>query len=174
MRRNIEIKARVANLATLVRRVRSIADEGPTIIDQEDTFFHSPRGRLKLRKFSESKGELIYYDRPDLVEPAECRYLRSMTSTPDELLHILSSSLGVRGIVRKRRTLYCVGHTRIHLDAVEALGQYVELEVVLSPDQDAAYGVRVAQDLIEKLGIAKTELVDKAYIDLLDENPCTF
>jgi predicted adenylyl cyclase CyaB len=167
MSRNIEIKARITDLAGLTRRVEAIADEGPTIIDQEDTFFHSANGRFKLRRFSAANGELIHYERPDHFEPTECRYTRVETSTPEELRTILARALGVRGVVRKRRTLYLSGQTRIHLDDVEGLGQYLELEIVLSDDQDVEYGARVARDLMRKLGIAETDLVDRAYIDLL-------
>ena len=61
MPRNVEIKARVKDLATVVRAVAPIASSGPTLILQEDTFFGCARGRLKLRKFSETSGELIHY-----------------------------------------------------------------------------------------------------------------
>lgn len=170
MSRNVEIKARVTDLAALTGRVQTIANDGPMVIDQEDTFFLSATGRLKLRKFSDSKGELIYYERPDHHEPAECRYLRVETSTPEAVHDILSRALGVRGVVRKRRTLYLSGQTRIHLDDVEQLGHYVELEVVLSGGQEAEYGAAVARDLMRKLRIAGADLVEEAYIDLLERS----
>ncbi|NIO00706.1 MAG: CYTH domain-containing protein [Candidatus Latescibacteria bacterium] len=168
MRRNIEIKAKISDLTAITERVNAIADCGPTLIDHEDTFFRSSRGRLKLRKFSDSKGELIYYDRPDSIEPSECRYIRSSISAPGEIIEILSRSIGIRGVVRKRRTIYVIGQTRIHLDEVEGLGKFIELEVVLLPGQGATEGVRIARDLIDKLGILEPDLVDKAYIDLLN------
>jgi len=80
----------------------------------------------------------------------------------------LSAALGVVGVVRKRRTLYLIGPTRVHLDEVEGLGDFVELEVVLQPDQDVSDGVATAEDLMQKLGIRPTQLIEKAYIDLLD------
>lgn len=172
MNRNIEIKARVYDLKSVVRRTEAVADKGPFIIDQEDTFFHCPKGRLKLRRLSDSEAELIFYDRPDGTAPKECRYIRSSTSTPDELHDILSSSLGVRGVVRKRRLLYLTGQTRIHLDEVEGLGQFAELEVVLEPGQTAADGTRIARDLMGRLKIEESDLLDKAYIDLLIEDAC--
>ena len=168
MSRNVEIKARITDLAALTRRVEAIADRGPMIIDQEDIFFHVAKGRLKLRRFSDSKGELIHYERPDHRQPRECRYTRVETPASEELRRILARALGVRGVVRKRRTLYLIGQTRIHLDDVEGLGQYVELEVVLSDEQDADYGATVARDLMRRLEIADADLVNRAYIDLLD------
>ena len=169
MKRNVEIKARVSDLATMSRLAESISDSGPTVIEQEDTFFHTSRGRLKLRKFSASEGEIIYYERGDAEDPAECRYMLAATSEPTTLVEILSSSLEVRGIVRKTRTLYIAGQTRIHLDEVEGLGSFVELEVVLRPDQSTEDGTGIANDLMGQLGIGKSDLVAKAYIDLLEE-----
>lgn len=79
-------------------------------------------------------------------------------------------SLGVRGVVRKKRALYMVGQTRIHLDEVEGLGAFVELEVVMQPDQSQTEGIQIARELMAKLEIQDTELVDHAYIDLLLTN----
>lgn len=172
MNRNIEIKARVPNAArfsAMIERAEGLADNGPTVIHQDDTFFNCQHGRLKLRKFSESDGELIYYDRPDSIEPEESQYIVSPTATPDSLRQALSLSLGIRGSVRKRRVLYLVGQTRIHFDDVEDLGKFIELEVMLQPEQNRTEGVRIANDLMSNLGIEKTSLVDKAYIDLLVE-----
>jgi adenylate cyclase len=169
MRRNVEIKARVSTFDSIVEKVEAFADDGPTIIEQEDTFFNCPRGRLKLRKFSESEGELIFYNRPDTLEPKECQYIISPTPSPGSLRDVLSHSLGIKGLVRKQRTLYLVGQTRIHLDEVEGLGKFIEIEVVLHPEQNTADGVRIANDLIEKLGIHVSDLVDRAYIDILLE-----
>ncbi len=167
MNRNIEIKARVPDLTSVAKRAEAIADKGPFIIDQVDTFFRCPKGRLKLRRLSASEAELIYYDRPDGTAPKESHYIRTSTAAPDELHDILSNSLGVRGVVQKRRLLYLAGQTRIHLDEVEGLGQFAELEVVLEPGQTAADGTRIARDLMGRLKIDDSALLDKAYIDLL-------
>lgn len=164
---NIEIKARIEDLKALKERVKEIADSGPFVIDQDDTFFHSQKGRLKLRKFSDKEGELIFYDRPDSAGPSQCRYILSPTATPDSLRQSLTESNGIRGIVRKQRKLYLTGQTRIHLDNVEDLGQFMELEVVLLPGQETSEGIKIARELMEKLGITEDQLIEGAYIDLL-------
>lgn len=157
------------DLEVLIDRVVRIADSGPIVIDQEDTFFNSRKGRLKLRKFSGSEGELIYYERPNSAAPAECSYILMPLSAPDDVTRDLGETLGIRGVVRKRRTLYLSGQTRIHLDDVEGLGRFVELEVVLREGQSRSDGERIIQDLMEELGIDETELVDRAYIDILEQ-----
>ncbi len=85
MARNIEIKARVADPARLEAAVIPLATEGPIDIQQEDTFFHTPVGRLKLRCFADGTGELIYYERPDTPDPSTSSYSRYPTSDPASL-----------------------------------------------------------------------------------------
>jgi predicted adenylyl cyclase CyaB len=76
----------------------------------------------------------------------------------------------VRGIVRKQRALFLAGQTRIHLDEVEGLGSFVELEVVLQAHQSHADGVQIARGLMAKLEIQDSDLVEQGYIDLLLTN----
>jgi adenylate cyclase class IV len=125
-----------------------------------------PRGRLKLRRLSGGSAELIYYERADQTEPALSRYCTANTADPEGLKSVLSAALGVRGIVRKQRRVYRAGCTRIHLDEVDDLGAFAELEVELqgmSVEQGIAHG----RDLMQALGIQEVDLVDCAYIDLL-------
>ena len=168
MPRNIEIKARLTSLSDVASRAAPLAHQGPLLIHQEDFFFIIPHGRLKLRKFDAAHGELIYYERTDTIEPKESFYLRTATAEPDALVETLLAALGLRGVVRKQRTLYLVGQTRVHLDRVENLGDFIELEVVLEPDQTPEAGVQVAQALMHSLGIPPESLVRGAYIDLLE------
>ena len=169
MGRNVEIKARAPDLQGLRRRVEELADEGPTIIRQEDTFFHCQAGRLKLRTFSPSQGELIFYERQDTILPKESHYRILPTSDPSSMREILCSALGIIGVVKKERTLYLVGQTRVHLDIVDGLGEFMELEVVLSAGQTEAEGRLVAEGMMKALQIPATALVKGAYIDLLLE-----
>ena len=79
-------------------------------------------------------------------------------------------ALGVRGVVRKKRYLYLAGQTRIHLDDVEGLGQFMELEVVLRDGQSDADGQSIAEDLMAKLGVRTEDLLEGAYMDLLEKS----
>lgn len=172
--RNVEIKARVADLAALRARVAALVEASPsrlplpTIIGQRDTFFTVTRGRLKLRRFDDGAGELIFYERDDTRGPKTSAY--SIAACPDAaaLEAVLARALGVRGIVEKRRELLMVGRTRIHLDDVRGLGHFLELEVVLADGEPVADGEREAHDLLDKLGVDAPALVAAAYIDLLE------
>ena len=167
MARNIEIKARIKSVEKLLPRARAIADDGPTEIVQDDTFFSCPNGRLKLRAFSETAGESIFYQRPDQAGPKESFYVISRTASPNTLREALSLAYGQCGRVRKHRTLFMAGRTRIHLDRVEGLGDFLELEVVLSEGETTESGVKVAHELLARLGISPQQLIDGAYVDLL-------
>ncbi|WPQ32589.1 class IV adenylate cyclase [Achromobacter xylosoxidans] len=167
MARNIEIKARVASLAAIESLAAALSGKEPVAIAQDDTFFACPDGRLKLRVFSDGTGELIFYRRADDTGPKESFYVISPTSSPDTLRDALGLAYGVIGRVRKQRLLFMAGRTRIHLDRVEGLGEFLELEVVLRDGESAAAGMAEARELLASLRIAPEQLVSGAYLDLL-------
>jgi adenylate cyclase class IV len=167
--RNIEIKARVSDLAAVEARAGAIADSGPVDIAQDDTFFACPRGRLKLRELAPDRGQLIHYHRPDQGGPKLSDYVIAPTSDPAALREALTRAYGVAGRVRKHRRLYLAGRTRIHLDRVEGLGDFMELEVVLGAGDDTAGGEAEARRIMQALGVAEADLIEGAYVDLMGD-----
>jgi predicted adenylyl cyclase CyaB len=165
--RNVEIKARISSVEALVPRVAALADQGPVEIEQDDTFFVCERGRIKLRALSATEGQLIFYRRANQAGPKESRFVISPTASPDSLRDALTLAYGSAGRVRKHRTLYLVGRTRVHLDRVESLGHFLELEVVLAEGESPDAGVKEARALMTALGLADDQLIDGAYVDLL-------
>jgi len=166
MARNIEIKARVADMEDMIIRVAGLADNGPAEIFQDDTFFSCHNGRLKLRVLSPKEGQLIYYKRQDKSGPKESFYVIYTTTSPDSLREVLTLAYGETGRVKKHRTLFMKGRTRIHLDRVEGLGDFLELEVVLAEEEQPESGITVADELLKRLGISPQQLVEGAYVDL--------
>ncbi len=169
MSRNIELKARVEHLAIFRARLELLGATGPEELRQTDTFFAVPSGRLKLREFGDQTGELIFYVRADTPGPKLSEYQRAPISNTAMVRDLLGRSLGIRATVRKTRTVFLLGHTRIHLDEVEGLGAFVELEVVLRDDQSDVDGERVAVSLLDALSIPAADLIAPAYVDLLLE-----
>lgn len=167
MPRNVEIKARLAEPVTFRSRVEELADGAPILLEQEDVFFHSQRGRLKLRKEA-SGAQLIYYERSDLTGPAESQYFTESFADPATIEAMLSVALDIRGTVSKSRRLYKIGQTRVHIDEVLGLGSFVELEVELEAIQETSEGEAAARELMEKLELAEEYLVAESYIDLLE------
>ena len=169
MARNVEIKARIPDIAAARSLVAALADRGPESLSQTDTFFHVPSGRLKLREFSYGPAELIYYRRPDTPGPAASEWTRISVPDGPALRQLLTSALGVRGQVSKRRLVFWVGRTRVHLDEVRDLGAFLELEVVLEDGEPVSAGVHEAHRLLGLLGMPADALVPESYIDLLDQ-----
>jgi adenylate cyclase class IV len=61
-------------------------------------------------------------------------------------------------------TFFRVPHGRLKL---RELGEFIELEVVLRDDQSESDGVRIAEHLMHRLGLAAAPRIAGAYLDLL-------
>jgi predicted adenylyl cyclase CyaB len=166
MAKNIEVKACLRDPELFRRRLKAMLPGRTKILKQEDVYFKTRRGRLKLRIIGPRKGELIYYERADLKDPKPSLYLVSKTATPRLVRGLLAAALGVRGIVKKTRRLYVIGQTRVHFDDVEGLGRFMELEVVLRPGQSEEEGRRIAEELLARFGIPKSDFLKEGYLDL--------
>lgn len=164
---NIEIKARVRDQQGMRKTASELATEPMVVLEQVDAFFKCQNGRLKLRMFKDGTAELIQYHRPDTTDSKQSDYQIYPVEKPEELRQLLARSLGETVVVKKRRELFLVDQTRIHLDEVDGLGAYMELEVVLREDQSAKEGSQIAHDLMSKLGVEEGDLVSCAYADLL-------
>lgn len=167
---NIEIKARARDFADIKARAEELSDLPVEVIPQEDIFFNVPHGRLKLRVLAPDRGQLIYYTRPDQEGPKRSDYHIAYTTDPENLKRVLELAYGIRGVVKKTRYLYLIGQTRVHLDDVEGLGQFMELEVVLGEGQGNAEGQAIAEGLMASLGVERGDLLEGAYMDLLEKN----
>lgn len=167
--RNIEIKAKIEDPEGIISKLEQTDKHVSAVIKQHDIFFHSATGRLKLRKFQDGSGELIQYERQNAITPQLSTYEKVSLNSGDCLLmdNILTKSNGRIGVVNKTRRLYLIGQTRVHIDNVEGLGDFLELEVVLKEEEDVQIGEDIAKDLMITLGIKEKDLIANAYIDLL-------
>ncbi|MCP5022561.1 MAG: class IV adenylate cyclase [bacterium] len=161
------MKARVEDPVALRRRVLDLNPHEVFLLEQVDTFFHCQSGRLKLRQFADGSAELIAYERANVQGVRQSTYFRTPTADGEGLLQALTLSLGVKTVVRKRREVMLVGQSRIHLDQVESLGDFMEIEVVLDPEQAASEGEVILADLMGNLGISSEHCIAGAYADLI-------
>jgi predicted adenylyl cyclase CyaB len=170
MRRNIEAKARVEDPALLVQRLLSLGARLLYDRHQRDVFFRVPDGYLKLRleDGGASGAELITYRREARAEPRPSDYEVAKVEQPREVEALLRGRFGVRGIVEKRRRAFRWHHTRIHLDDVEGLGPFLELETVVSgiAEEEAEAEARA---VLAALGIEQAALVPHPYVEMLEE-----
>lgn len=136
---------------------------------QLDTYFSVPRGRLKLRQAA-AEQTLIYYERADEAGPkaSEVRLVPLAAPEAEALRDVLSAALGVWQVVDKRREIYYDGNVKLHLDAVEGLGTFVEVEAIdRAGTRDAARLRAQCTAYLVALGVRPGDLVQGSYSDLL-------
>jgi len=167
---NIEIKARCANLAAAREVAERVATARLGLDRQVDTYFCTRAGRLKLRESSLSGGQLVPYLRPDREGPKRSDY--QVVPVPDAavLKRILGQILGVHRVVTKEREIFLCENVRIHLDRVEQLGDFLELEAVTDGSDGAEVEARRKVDwLMGELHVREGDLVAVSYEGLLAE-----
>jgi predicted adenylyl cyclase CyaB len=165
---NLEIKARCADLDGLRRRVRALATDYVGVDRQVDTYFCTATGRLKLRESSLSGGQLVPYRRADVTGPRRSDYRVIPVPDPAGTCELLAELLGVHRVVRKEREIFLYRNVRIHLDRVEGLGSFMELEAVFDGSPEAEPEQQAMVDrLMAELGVRSDDLVPSSYEALL-------
>ena len=168
MATNLELKCRTKSLESAHAAARSLGVQPTEILLQTDVYFAVPRGRLKLRRIEGKPAELIQYDREDAPAARWSRYTRLEVGDPDVLEEMLRKALGIRGIIKKTRTLYLYGAARIHLDSVEGLGAFLEFEIVETEREEAG---RLMDRLRSVFSVSQTDILGGSYIDMVPAVP---
>jgi homotetrameric cytidine deaminase len=167
-RRNLEIKARDADPRRSLEQALALGAEDRGEIAQRDTYFAGARGRLKLREQDPGETELVQYRRADEAGPRTSEYRLVPVGEGDALREALDAALGTLVVVDKRRRLLLWDGVRIHLDEVEGLGSFVELEALAEAGGDLEAKL---ERLRAELAIADDSLVAQSYSDLLLDTP---
>lgn len=163
---NSELKATDPDPDATAGRVMALGASDEGVLVQRDTYFGARHGRLKLRE-QDSGAELIAYQRRDSTDAASSDYLLVPAIDPAGLAQALDRSLGTVVVVAKRRRLFLWDNVRIHLDDVDELGAFVEIEII-EPDERAPAQMARLRDA---LGIEDSALVAVGYSDLLLDGP---
>jgi homotetrameric cytidine deaminase len=164
LRRNLEIKARDADPRRTLEAALALGAEDRGELTQRDTYFDGARGRLKLREQTPGEPELIQYRRPDEQGPRTSEFRLVPVADAEALGRALDGALGTLVVVAKRRRLLLWEEVRIHLDDVDGLGTFVELEAPEDGQEEAK-----VERLRESLGIG--DLIAGSYSDLLLDGP---
>jgi homotetrameric cytidine deaminase len=171
-RRNVEIKARDADPDTTLERALALGASDEGVLTQRDTYFGRARGRLKLREQSggrEAGARLIAYVRPDDDAARTSAYRLAEVGDPAAVREALDDALGTLVVVDKRRHLLLYENVRIHIDEVQGLGSFVELEGVAAADSDLSAERELVARLRNELALG--EPVAGSYSDLLLDAP---
>lgn len=168
---NVEIKANCADLNRVEAILLSLGAEYKGLDPQCDTYFNVPNGRLKLREGVVESGNLIQYFREDNATAKGSNIALYKTANSALLKQVLSSSLGIMATVNKKRKIFFIANVKFHLDEVENLGTFVEIEAI---DADGTLGAMQLNSqcnyYMEKLGINIDDLLPHSYSDMLLNN----
>jgi predicted adenylyl cyclase CyaB len=164
--RNLEVKGVAHGLGAVRVRLRALPGAGRhAVLRQTDWYFRVPKGRLKLRVVGGNRdGELIAYVRPDKTGARTSEFQRLPTTDAAGTRRLFERMLGPRTCVRKRREVWLYKNARIHLDTVEGLGRFIEIEVVVIEGIPQARALM--KELRDVLGISAKDLIAGSYGEL--------
>jgi adenylate cyclase, class 2 len=166
-RRNIELKARDEDPERSLEVCRELGAVDHGVIQQLDTHFNVASGCLKLRQETPGTAHLIQYERADEPQQRESRYRIVEIEDGAQLRAALAAALGLRVVVAKRRRLHLWRDVRIHLDQVDGLGAFIELEAVAPLDSDLTREHTLVDDLRAAFAITDAHLVAQGYAAML-------
>jgi predicted adenylyl cyclase CyaB len=164
--RNLEAKFRLSDLATARRSAEAIGFVFAAVLEQRDTFFVVPSGKLKLREQG-SDGWLIHYHRDHSQQLELSNYEIVAVADPAATRAILLAALGAQDEVRKQRTLLMRRNIRLHLDHVDGLGVFGEIEAVLRDTEVADTYRAEVSEILTAIDVAAADLIDVSYFELI-------
>jgi predicted adenylyl cyclase CyaB len=164
---NIEFKAHCGSPEKVREELRERGAEYAGKDHQVDTYFNVPHGRLKIREGS-IENALIFYSRPDVAEMKQSDVMIQPVDPDSGLKDLLAASLGVLAVVDKQREIYYIDNVKFHLDHVDGLGCFVEVEAIQRRrDMTADFLRSQTQKYFDAFGLEKDDLVDVSYSDLV-------
>lgn len=164
---NIEIKAKSQDVDSVRRILKSKNARFVGEDHQTDTYFNVKKGRLKLRE-GNIENRLIFYDRDDQSDPKESMVTLYDAKPDSSLKEILINSLGVKVVVDKKREIYFIDNVKFHIDLVEDLGSFVEIEAISENGQTGRDNLlQQCNSYVELFGISAGDLIHCSYSDLL-------
>ncbi len=167
MGKNLEIKVKVENHNFYLEKLKKLNFSSHFEIEQRDYYFDSDFGLLKLRLLKDNS-ELIYYKRDENSSERWSDYKILHLQNEDNPLEFLDNIFKQTVIVAKKRTVYIYKNTRIHLDDVENLGKFIELETVV--EKDLSEAKKRFEFLVDYLELDFENQIKKSYKNLIEEN----
>jgi len=172
-RRNVELKARYDDLQAGRDTAQQLGASFEGQLQQRDTYYLVPEGRLKLREIRAEPGgtsaELIWYARPDDLSARTSHFHVVPLAEPTGIHETLAAALGIHVVVEKTRELFLLDNVRIHLDTVTGLGRFLEFEALLIDGRDEQDGFGQLDALQRDFGIRPDDVVGGSYSDLLSD-----
>lgn len=165
---NLELKARITSVRRATRNALTLGARRREVLMQKDTYYSSPRGRLKLREINRRQYEIIYYHRQNIQGNRFSEYQVIPVQKPVDVKKFLGDMLGILCVVQKRRTLFLYKNARIHLDVVRGLGTFLEFEVLVTNGKRQARALM--KELWKAFDIQKEAVVAGSYSDFIQRD----
>jgi adenylate cyclase, class 2 len=164
---NVEIKASCNDLEKIRQVLNRLNARSVGTDLQTDTYFNVNAGRLKLRE-GNIENNLIFYDRENKPGPKNSSFQLLKISDPDSLKTMLTNSMGIKMVVNKKREIYFIDNVKIHLDMLEELGSFVEIEASnLYADLTNEQLMEQCNFYIKEFGIIDADLIQDSYSDMM-------
>jgi adenylate cyclase, class 2 len=169
--KNIEIKAWCTDPIKTEVILLSNGAEFKGIDIQIDTYFNVKEGRLKIRQ-GNIENALIFYSRKNDSGPKQSKFQLYQSSDIEKLIPILSNSLGILTVVKKYRKIFFIDFVKFHIDHLDGLGDFVEIEVGdLDDTKEIAYLEKICNKYIKLLQIEKDNFLTSSYSDMILDLP---
>lgn len=165
---NIEIKTSLDSIPKMEQRLKKLDARYQGLLNQVDTYFSCPNGRIKLREVNDKQFEIIFYRRSNSATSKTSYYqIVTLTRTKArEFKKFFTDAYGVMMIIKKQRRLWLYKNTRIHLDRVVGLGTFLELETVIK-NITMVIGKKEHAEVISLLDLKRFKTYSQSYSDML-------
>jgi adenylate cyclase, class 2 len=164
---NVEIKAKCGDPQFIRNYLLSSNAECKGTDEQTDTYFNVRHGRLKLRE-GNIENNLIFYERTNQAGPKNSHFHLVKVEDAAGLKDVLTKSIGIKVIVKKRREIYYIKNVKFHLDEVPGLGSFVEIEAGnILADLTQKQLKEQCDFYLKEFGIKEEDLVEVSYSDML-------
>ncbi|MCJ7483645.1 MAG: class IV adenylate cyclase [Thermodesulfovibrionales bacterium] len=165
--KNIEIKSPLLDKEEIIKRLKSVNASNPWNRIQTDIFYEVPEkdSWLKLRSEASQSDCLVSYRRASSNSgPRESEYY--LCNVDGNIKNVLKHVLKEIVIVSKFRSYWHYKNTRIHLDTVDNLGNFIELETLTS-QISIEEALKENKEIIELLGLDPNKFISIPYAGLL-------
>ena len=164
---NIEIKAQTNNPDGIIKILKEHNAVFKGLDHQIDTYFNCKFGRLKLRE-GNVENHLIHYNRENEAGPKDSIVTLYQPNPNSSLKEVLTNALGILIVVKKAREIYLVDNIKFHIDSVEKLGSFVEIEAIdKAGDIGGERLLEQCKNFMELFEIQDEDLLDCSYSDML-------
>ncbi len=162
--KNLEIKIQINSFDAIIKFLKPYYIED---LYQTDTYFTVNDGRMKLRKEVDKEAYMIYYQRPDLSSEKYSNYSIYPIQDVEMFYKVFSKVLHQELVVKKKRSLYIIENARIHLDVVENLGNFLEIEIVINNTVEEKEAPFFMDSLLKIFNLKEHQKIDCGYRELL-------